>query len=67
MTTVLYPYELAHLVQVVTDRQAGTPREGRQALLRQWWQAVGVERSERYCEPIVERLAQGALDFEGTA
>jgi DNA methylase len=29
--------------------------------------AIGIERSERYCELAVERLAQGALDFEGVA
>jgi DNA modification methylase len=29
--------------------------------------AIGVERSERYCELAVSRLSQGALDFEGAA
>jgi site-specific DNA-methyltransferase (adenine-specific) len=29
--------------------------------------AVGIERSERYCELAVARLAQTALDFEGVA
>jgi DNA modification methylase len=29
--------------------------------------AIGVERSERYCELAVQRLAQGALDFQGVA
>jgi site-specific DNA-methyltransferase (adenine-specific) len=29
--------------------------------------AVGIERSERYCELAVRRLAQMALDFEGVA
>jgi site-specific DNA-methyltransferase (adenine-specific) len=29
--------------------------------------AIGIERSERYCELAVARLAQGALDFEGVA
>jgi site-specific DNA-methyltransferase (adenine-specific) len=29
--------------------------------------AIGVERSERYCELAVQRLAQGALDFQGAA
>lgn len=29
--------------------------------------AIGVEIDERYCEIIVNRLAQSALDFGGTA
>ncbi len=29
--------------------------------------AIGIERSERYCELAAERLAQGALDFGGAA
>jgi site-specific DNA-methyltransferase (adenine-specific) len=29
--------------------------------------AIGIERSERYCELAVDRLAQGALDFRGAA
>src|SRR4029453_16894900 len=29
--------------------------------------AVGIERSERYCELAVRRLAQMSLDFEGVA
>jgi site-specific DNA-methyltransferase (adenine-specific) len=29
--------------------------------------AIGIERSERYCELAVRRLAQGALDFQGAA
>jgi site-specific DNA-methyltransferase (adenine-specific) len=29
--------------------------------------AIGVERSERYCELAVARLAQTGLDFEGAA
>jgi DNA modification methylase len=29
--------------------------------------AIGVERSERYCELAVSRLAQGGLDFRGAA
>jgi DNA methylase len=29
--------------------------------------AVGIERSERYCELVARRLAQTALDFEGVA
>ena len=29
--------------------------------------AIGIERSERYCELAIERLAQGALDFRGAA
>lgn len=29
--------------------------------------AVGIDKSERYCEMAVERLAQGALDFGGAA
>jgi site-specific DNA-methyltransferase (adenine-specific) len=29
--------------------------------------AIGVERSERYCELAVRRLAQTGLDFEGAA
>lgn len=29
--------------------------------------AIGIERSERYCEMAVRRLAQGALDFGGVA
>jgi site-specific DNA-methyltransferase (adenine-specific) len=29
--------------------------------------AIGIERSERYCELAVSRLAQGGLDFQGAA
>jgi site-specific DNA-methyltransferase (adenine-specific) len=29
--------------------------------------AIGVERSERYCELAVARLAQTSFDFEGAA
>jgi site-specific DNA-methyltransferase (adenine-specific) len=29
--------------------------------------AIGIERSERYCELAVSRLAQLGLDFEGAA
>ena len=29
--------------------------------------AIGVERSERYCELAAARLAQGGLDFRGAA
>jgi DNA modification methylase len=29
--------------------------------------AIGIERSERYCEMAAERLSQGALDFGGAA
>jgi DNA modification methylase len=29
--------------------------------------AIGIERSERYCELAVDRLAQGAFDFRGAA
>ena len=29
--------------------------------------AIGVERSERYCELAADRLAQGGLDFRGAA
>jgi site-specific DNA-methyltransferase (adenine-specific) len=29
--------------------------------------AIGIERSERYCEVAVSRLAQTALDFQGAA
>jgi site-specific DNA-methyltransferase (adenine-specific) len=29
--------------------------------------AIGIERSERYCEMTVRRLAQGAFDFQGAA
>jgi site-specific DNA-methyltransferase (adenine-specific) len=29
--------------------------------------AIGVERSERYCELALTRLAQTSLDFEGAA
>jgi site-specific DNA-methyltransferase (adenine-specific) len=29
--------------------------------------AIGIERSERYCQLTVDRLAQGSLDFQGAA
>jgi site-specific DNA-methyltransferase (adenine-specific) len=29
--------------------------------------AIGIERSKRYCELAVARLAQGAFDFQGAA
>jgi site-specific DNA-methyltransferase (adenine-specific) len=29
--------------------------------------AIGIERSERYCETAAQRLAQRALDFGGAA